>query len=126
MMFASKNTLKYVCVAVLLVFTIVYFVVVNNVSYAFTFDEKEFKYENTINTIKLMSQLYGKDNMDLFEEHQVIYITVQDLVDNNYLVPDENGKVNDPTSEVKTFNETKIRLANKNGEIVAKVLLDNK
>jgi hypothetical protein len=125
-MFASKYTLKYICGAILLVFTVTYFIIANNISYAFTFDENQVKYENKINTIKVLSQLYGNDHVELFDEKQVIYITVQDLVDQNYLTPDENGKVNDPTSEVKTLNETKIRLANKNGQIVAKVLIDDK
>ena len=76
-----------------------------------------------INLIKSMSDIYAKKNMELFDEKSVIYITVQDLVDNDLIDADNtNGDVKDPTSEVKTLNDLKIRLTNKDGKISSKVL----
>ena len=42
---------------------------------------------------------------------------------NGYFVADdENGNVFDPTSEIKTLNDIKIRLKNNNGKISTKII----
>ncbi|MBR4230642.1 MAG: hypothetical protein IKR74_00585 [Bacilli bacterium] len=123
----SKNTMLYTLFGVLFVFTIIYFVTANNISHAFEYDDSQEKYEMKINLIKSMSDIYAKKNMELFDEKSVIYITVQDLVDNDLIDADNtNGDVKDPTSEVKTLNDLKIRLTNKDGKISSKVLTNNK
>jgi hypothetical protein len=111
----------------LFVFTIFYFVSANNISHAFEYDEAQENYNMRINFIKSMADIYAKRNMELFDEGNVIYITVQDLVDNGLIEADnDNGDVKDPTSEVKTFNDLKIRLTNKEGRVTSKVLINNK
>ena len=126
-MLNSKNTMLYALFGVLFVFTIIYFVTANNISHAFEYDESHEKYEMKIDLIKSMSDIYAKKNIELFDEKSVIYITVQDLVDNDLIDADNtNGDVKDPTSEVKTLNDLKIRLTNKDGKISSKVLTNRK
>ena len=126
-MLKSKNTMLYMLFGVLFVFTIFYFATANNISHAFEYDEQQEKYNIKINLIKSMSDVYAKKNTEIFDEDNVVYITVQDLVDSELIDPDnDNGDVKDPTSEVKTLNDLKIRLTNKDGKITSKVLTSNK
>ena len=126
-MLKSKNTMLYMLFGVLFVFTIFYFTTANNISHAFEYDEQQEKYNIKINLIKSMSDVYAKKNTEIFDEDNVVYITVQDLVDSELIDPDnDNGDVKDPTSEVKILNDLKIRLTNKDGKITSKVLTSNK
>lgn len=124
-MFKSKNIINYVLLAVIIVFSIAYFAIANNVSHAFEYDEQANIYQSKIALIEKLSNLYAEKNMSLFDEKETVYITVQDLVNDNLLEADDNnGSVKDPTSEVKTLNDVKIRLTNKNGKVTVKVLTD--
>ena len=124
-MLNAKNSMLYMLFGILLIFTIFYFVTANNISHAFEYDELQEKYNIKINLIQSMADIYAQKNVDLFEEKNVVYITVQDLVDNEIIEADNaNGDVKDPTSEVKTLNNLKIRLTNKNGKIASKVLIN--
>ena len=126
-MFNSKNTMLYILFGVLFAYTVFYFAVANNISHAFEYDEYQEEYNMKIDFIKSMSSIYAKNNSELFEEENVIYITVQDLVDNGLIDTDnDNGDVKDPTSEVKTLNNLKIRITNKDGKVTSKVLTNNK
>ncbi len=126
-MFNSKNTMLYILFGVLFVYTVFYFAVANNISHAFEYDEYQEEYNMKIDFIKSMSSIYAKNNSELFDEENVIYITVQDLVDNGLIDADnDNGDVKDPTSEVKTLNDLKIRITNKDGKVTSKVLTNNK
>lgn len=123
----SKNTMRFILLGVLLVFTIFYFVTANNMSHAFEYDELQEKYNIKINLIKSMAEIYAKKNMDIFDEKNVVYITVQDLIDSHMIDSDnDNGDLKDPTSEVKILNAIKIRLTNKEGKILSKVLTNDK
>ena len=126
-MLNSKNTMLYIFYGVLLVFTVFYFVSANNISHAFEYDENQENYNMRINFIKSMADIYAKNNLELFDDDNVAYITVQDLVDSDFLEADnDNGDVKDPTSEVRTLNNLKIRITNKDGKITSKVLTNNK
>lgn len=122
-MIKSKNIILYEMLAVLAIFTIIYFVAVTKASYAFAYDNANSLYENKINLINKMAILYGENNLDLFTEEDTLYITVADLVEKEYLLADDdNGNVKDPTSDVKNLNEIRIRISYKNGEITSKIL----
>lgn len=122
-MLKSKNLVLYEIIGLLAIFTIIYFVAVNRISYAFTYDAETELYNQKISLIKKASENYASKNLEMFTEEETIYVTVQDLVDEGfYLADDESGKVQDPTSDVKTLNALKIRLSYKDGKISAKVL----
>ena len=124
-MLKSKNIILYEILIVIFIFTILYFAIANHISYSFVYDEKSVLYESKINMITSCAKVYAQKNLNLFEEKDTIYITVSDLVENDLIEPDdEAGNVKDPTSDVKTLNDTKIRLTYKNEEVSAKILTD--
>ncbi|MBE6148554.1 MAG: hypothetical protein E7167_03580 [Firmicutes bacterium] len=124
-MMKSKNIILYEIIAVLSVFTIVYFVAVNKASYAFAYDDKQTLYDNRMKLIDKSAKLYGENNMSLFEDEKTIYVTVSDLVEKSYLLPDdENGNVKDPTSDVKLLNDLRVRITLEDGKIETKILLN--
>lgn len=122
-MLKSKNIILYEILAVLGLFTIVYFSLAVKASHAFEYDSKTEAYNNKINLIQMMSEKYAENNLDLFEKKENIYITVSDLVKNNYFSPDdEDGNVFDPTSEIRTLNDLKIRLTYKDEVVTSKII----
>lgn len=107
---------------ILLVFTISYFVIVNKISYAFDNNIDTNKaYNARINVITTCAIAYGEANKDDFNEEGVLYITVQTLIDNKYLIPDENGNIKNYLNEVEKLNDKKIRIKNENGKMTAEV-----
>ncbi len=102
---------------VVVVFTIVYFVGVTSVSYAFNTDENKEKYDDIINIIELQAKSYAENTPDLFTEEDTIYVYVKDLIEANYLVADENGKIINPETPNKDLNDLKIKIE-KEGEII--------
>lgn len=118
----SKNIILYEILAVLSLFTIIYFVVVNKASYAFSYD-KDSLYEARMNLINSGAKLYGENNLELFNEEDTIYVTVSELVENGFLLADdEDGNVKDPSSDSLLLNDKRIRITNKDGKITTKVL----
>ncbi len=95
---------------VIVVFTVIYFIGVSNVTYAFSTDVEEFEYNNKINIIEKQSELYAINNTELFGEGDTIYIYVNDLIENNYIKTDEDGKIKDPLNPGKNLNELKIKI----------------
>ena len=118
----TKNLLLYEAIAVFALFSIIYFVVANKVSYAFAYDENAALYESKINVISKGAQVYGETNLSLFDEDDTIYVTVDELIKNGYIMVDETGKIKDPTSDVKYMNDLKVRISLKNGKVTTKVL----
>lgn len=107
---------------VLLVYTIGYFVIINKVSYAFDNNIDVNKLYNVrVDVITSCAISYGEDNKDSFNEEGLLYITVQTLVDNNYLVADTDGKITNYLDETETLNDKKIRLKNIDGKISAEI-----
>jgi hypothetical protein len=120
----TKNIMLYAIIAVLLVFTIIYFTAVNHISYAFTDDSKAL-YDNKVQLITDCAEIYAKKNISLFEDKDTIYVTVSELVEKGALeADDEHGNVKDPTSEVKLFNDAKVRITKEKDNFTAKLLLD--
>ena len=119
----KKNIYLYAFIGVMAVFTIAFFTAAIKSSYAFPTGKENTKYEEKLNIIKKCAQTYGEQNPDLFKEEENIYITVDELVKMNYLIADnEDGEVKDPSSEVKTLNDIKIRITNKDGKITTKII----
>jgi len=122
-MLKSKNILLYEAIAIFIIFTIVYFLAANKISYAFAYDESAHLYESKIKMINKSATLYGEKNIQLFEEEDPIYIPVDDLIQEGYiLADDEEGKIKDPRSDVKYLNDLKVRISLTNGDIRTKIL----
>ncbi len=108
--------------AILLVFTIGYFVIINKVSYAFVNDyDPDKAYKETIDIIKKSAVVYGKNNPDLFQEEDTVYKKVQDLIDANLLVPNEEGNVINPLKEEETLNNNVIKIKKEKDKITVEV-----
>lgn len=109
-MIKQKNILLIVAIAIFVIFSVFYFVSVNQMSYAFVYNAEEEKYETRMNYIKIAAENYAKLHDDKFEE-DTLYVTVDELIKDNLLIADdEKGNYNDPTSSVKTFNDIKVRV----------------
>ena len=120
----NKNMLLYIAIGVVVLFTAVYFVAANKISYAFAADEGTMLLDGKLNSLSKMAQIYGENNLDLFNEDNTIYVTVSDLVDKGYILADDDkGNVKDPTSDVKVLNELKIRITLEDGKVTTKVLV---
>ena len=109
-------------IVLLLVFTIGYFVIITKMSYAFSYDYDANKsYSIVIDTIKKCATAYGEKNPDLFKDEKVIYIKVQDLIDNNLLVPNEEGNIVNPLNTEETLNTNIIKIKNEDDKISVEV-----
>ncbi len=107
----------------LAIFTVVYFVIVNKVSYSFMDDASEQMYATTIEAIEKQAVLYGENDKTIFNEKGSAYITVKDLIDKGYYFgDDEEGNVEDPRDFDNNLNDLKIKIVNKDDKISAKVL----
>ncbi len=105
-----KNLPLYASIFVVVIFSIFYFVNVNKISYAFSYNEtKESKIVQE-NLITKCAEIYAENHKDLFKDKDTIYITVQDLIDYKVL-PSEDGKIYEAGSNVKLINENKIRIS---------------
>ena len=117
-----KDKKFIVFVVFVILFTAIYYVAANKISYAFTTDYDINKaFTTTIETIKKCAVAYGKQNLDMFKEEKIIYIKVQDLIDNNFLVPDEKGNIVNPLKNNETLNSNVIKLKYENEEILVEV-----
>lgn len=106
-----KDKKIFILIAILLLFTISYFLIVNKVSYAF--DEEydlKFAYDKQIEIIKKCAKDYAKKHNNEFNEEGIIYIDVQKLIDEKYLMPSKNGKINNPLKVNEDINKNKIRI----------------
>lgn len=108
----SLNKLGYTKVEVLVVVVllgIVAFITINSTSYAFAIDTTE-----SVNEVKALiekqAEEYALENLDLFNEASTNYILVSDLVDNGYMMTNDEGMVTSPDNSGKTFNNNKIKV----------------
>jgi hypothetical protein len=107
---------------VLMVFTIVYFVVVNKISYAFSNDFNTDKdYEKVVDIIKESAIVYAEKNKGLFKEDKIIYIKVQDLIDNNLLIANANGEIVNPLNKTQNMNSNIIKIKLEDDKFIAEV-----
>ena len=113
----KKNLNLYICLLIVSIFTVVYFIVANKTSYAFEFDEKEALYQNKISLLKVSALKYVENNPNVFDKESTIYLSATDLIEKGYLFSDdEEGNFFDPRSNVKTLNDYKVKITNNNGE----------
>ena len=118
----KKNIILYIIIAILSIYTIGYFIIVNKISYAFTFNETEELYNSETTLILNSAKLYGSNNLDLFKKQNTIYITVNDLVKSGFLYASDDGKFHDYVNEEKTLNDLKIKITYQDDKIDAKIL----
>lgn len=84
------------CLAVLLIFTIGYFLMVNKISYAFDNSvDLSNSHDNKIKVIEECSKKYASINDNLFNEDDTIYIKVSDLVKADLLTTNREENVVD-------------------------------
>ena len=104
--------------AILLIFTISYFIIANKISYAFsTNDSIKSNYSSLMDTIKECAKKYAEKNSDIFKDDKIAYIKVQDLIDDGLLAPNEDGNIVSPLDNNTILNSNIIKLKNDNDEI---------
>jgi len=108
-----------VVIIVLGVFTLA---MIATTSYAFK-DRSEDYYKEKVQLLEKQATIYGKSLNNLKEEGNLV-ITVKDLVDKGYYVPDNaKGDVVDPRNSKGTLNSMKIKLIyNQDGSIDAEII----
>lgn len=109
----------FVVIMVLGVFTLV---MLGSTSYAFK-DHTEDYLDEIKHVILKEAKIYGKTLNSLKEEGSLI-ITLNDLIDAGYYVPDDNeGDVVDPRNSKATLNSLKIKLVyQEDGNIDAEII----
>ncbi len=88
---------------------IVAFITINKTSYAFAIDNTK-AINEVLKLIELQAEEYAMDNLDLFKESETAFISVDDLVKNNYLIGNNEGYITNPADSNKKYNENKIKL----------------
>ena len=108
-----------IVIIVLGVFTIT---LISTTSNAFK-DKSPERYQAKVMLIEKEAAIYGATLENLKEEGTLL-ITVKDLVDHGYYVPDtKDGDVIDPRNTKSTLNGLKIKLTyNEDGSVKAKVI----
>ncbi len=117
----KANILNIGLGALIVTFSVIYFIIANKISYNFKGDFVSDLYDLKMEAISTQAQIYGENNQDLFNEEKDVYITVDELAQNNYVINSE-GKVIDPRDETKTLNDLKIKLTKQDDKVVAKIL----
>lgn len=85
------------------------FITINKTSYAFAIDNSK-AVQEFITLLEMQAEDYAMDNLDIFQETDTTYISVENLVENKYLIGDEDGLIKDPTDSTKSYNSNKIKL----------------
>lgn len=108
---------------VIAVFGVIYFIAANKVSYAFDYNYEEELYKQTLSSIEKGARIYGENNLKLFEEEKDIYVTVEDLAKEGFILNNTEASVSDPRDEKKTLNDLKVKITYENDGVSAKVLV---
>lgn len=117
-----KDKKIIILAVILIVFTIGYFVIINKVSYAFENNIDISKIQNDkLKLIVKIAEKYGEENIELFNEEGLLYITIQNLIDKGYLIPNEDGYIKDFMDNNKILNDKKIRIKKENEKITAEI-----
>lgn len=123
----SLNKFGYTKVEVLVVVVllgIVAFITINSTSYAFAIDTTD-SVKEVKSLIEKQAEEYALDNLDLFKEADTNYILVSELVDNGYMMANDDGIVTSPDNSGKTFNDNKIKVEyNKDNNKVEATFID--
>lgn len=122
------NKLGYTKVEVLIIVVllgIVAFITINKTSMALSVDDA-----NAVNEVKRLIEKQAEDyaldhTNELFGEVATTFISVDDLVDNGYLIANDDGLITDPGDPEKNFNNSKIKLEyNQDKKTVSAALVD--
>lgn len=123
----SLNKFGYTKMEVLVVVVllgIVAFITINSTSYAFAIDTTD-SVKEVKSLIEKQAEEYALDNLDLFKEANTNYILVSELVENGYMMANEDGIVTSPDNSGKTFNDNKIKVEyNKDNNKVEATFID--
>lgn len=123
----SLNKFGYTKVEVLVVVVllgIVAFITINSTSYAFAIDTTD-SVKEVKSLIEKQAEEYALDNLDLFKEADTNYILVSELVENGYMMANDDGIVTSPDNSGKTFNDNKIKVEyNKDNNKVEATFID--
>lgn len=106
------NELGYTKIEILVIVIllgVVAFITINQTSYAFSLDSGK-SIEETKRLIEMQAEDYALANLNLFNESNVTYITVNDLVENHYLIGNDEGLITNPADIQKSFNDNKVKL----------------
>lgn len=103
--------------SIIVLFSVAYLVVLLNVSYAFEDDSDQIAYDTKISLIEACAQTYALYEDGVFDDEDTIYIYVYDLIEEGYLIADEDGLVDNPLESGETLNNLKIKLVYNNGEV---------
>ena len=82
---------------------------IKNASYAFTDNKDELYHESIVSILECAKQ-YGNDNLETLKEEKQLIITVNELIEKNYIGSDEDGNYIDVRDENETLNNTKIAI----------------
>ena len=110
-------------VITLSVFTIVYFVAANVISYNFNVNYEQECYDLTISSIEKQTAIYAQYNADIFSDDDTAYMTVHELSLANAIVSSSEGTVMDPRDDDKNLDDLKVKITKNNDKIEAKVLV---
>lgn len=106
-----KDKKVVVLAVVIFIFTVIYFVAVNKISYAFeTENTDRDSYNSLITTIKKCAKVYAEKHTDLFKDEMTIYIKVQDLIDADLLAPNDGTNVISPLDKSSIINSNIIKI----------------
>lgn len=121
------NKLGYTKVEILIIVVllgVVAFITINKASYAFAIDSSSAVNE-VKNLIKLQAEDYASDHLTIFDETNSTFISVSDLIDEGYLIANDQGLITNPADPNKSFNDNKIKLEyNKDNNTVVATVLD--
>ena len=121
-MFKDKKVIALIII--LGVFSIGYFVIANKISYAFVSDyDVTEAYNTTLETIKNSAIAYGKANLETIkkEDSKTIYPKVQDLIDNGFLVPNEDGLIINPAKTNESLNNNMIKIKYEKEDFIVEI-----
>lgn len=103
---------------------IVAFITINKTSYAFAIDNTK-SINEVYKLIELQAEEYAMDNLDIFKETETTFISVDELVKNNYLIGNSEGYITNPADSSKKYNDNKIKLEyNSNKKEVTATLIN--
>jgi len=119
------NNFGYTKVEILVVIVLlglVAFITINKTSYAFSINNNE-AVKEVITLIEKQAEEYAMNNKDIFNDSNITYISVEDLINNRYLIPNEKGLIISPENPSKSYNNNKIKLEYQNNKVKASFIL---
>lgn len=109
----TLNKLGYTKIEILVIVIllgVVAFITINKTSYAFAIDNSDATNE-VKKLIEIQAEDYALDNASvLFKETNTTFISVADLVEEGYLIGNNEGLITNPADTTKNYNSNKIKL----------------